>query len=44
MNRELISNMIEFIENVDEILSSRYWYEEGIKENYIRLVTQLNRI
>ena len=35
MNEELILAIIEFIENVDEILSSRYWYEEGIKEHYM---------
>ena len=29
MNKELLSNIIEFIENVDEILSSKYWYYEG---------------
>lgn len=32
MNKELLSNIIEFIENVDEILSSKYWYYEGVKE------------
>ena len=35
---ELVSNIIEFIDNVDEILSSKYWYYEGVKE-----VTSLNK-
>lgn len=38
MNEELISAIIEFIENVDEILSSKFWYYEGVKE-----VTVINK-